>query len=108
MAAPAPVLEPPTAPAPAQPEPPTAEPATAEQQHVAVEAVAQQGDEDPADKLAMQIRDVEQATSCPAMRRAFRPLRTSTDPRVQAFKADLRAHGRRDKHFKCLKRMLGR
>jgi serine/threonine-protein kinase len=108
MAAPAPVLEPPAAPAPATPEPPIAEPATAEPQHVAVEAVAQQGDESPADKLAMQIRDVEQATSCPAMRRAFRPLRTSTDPRVQAFKADLRARGRRDKHLKCLKRMLGR
>jgi serine/threonine-protein kinase len=107
MAAPVPVLEPTPVAAPVAPEPATTDGTAAEQQQAVPEGQGQLEDS-RADKLAMQIRDVEQATSCPAMRRAFKPLRTSVDPRVQAFKADLRGRGRRDKHVKCLKRMLGR
>jgi serine/threonine-protein kinase len=86
----------------------TADGATAEQRHAAYEGLRKLGEQSKADTVAMQIRDVEQAAACPAVRNAFKPLRASADPRAQTFKADLRARGRRDKHFKCLKRMLGR
>jgi eukaryotic-like serine/threonine-protein kinase len=124
MAAAAPAPEPTAAPVPTaaplpeappvQPDPAAAlaravaEGATAAERHAAFDRLRKLGEASRADLVAMRILDVEQATSCPAMRNAFKPLRASTDLRVQAFKADLRSRGRRDKHLKCLKRVLGR
>lgn len=82
--------------------------ATSEQRHAAYDGLRRRGEQARADSIAMQILDVEQAASCPAMKTAFKPLRASSDPRVQTFKSDVRGRGRRDKHLKCLKRLLGR
>jgi hypothetical protein len=76
--------------------------------HAARDALRALGQEARADLVAMRILDVEQADSCSQMRDAFRELRAAKDPRVNAFKSDLRARGRRDRHVKCLKRLLKR
>jgi serine/threonine protein kinase len=86
----------------------TSEAMTAEQRHAAHEGLRMLGEESRADLVAMQILDVEQATTCPSMRDAFKQLRASTDPRIQKLRVDLRSRGRRDQHTRCLKRMLRR
>lgn len=86
----------------------TAGAATSEQRHASLDALRMLGSEASADLLAMQILDVQQAPTCPAMREAFKQLRAPADPRIQKFKADVRARGRRDPQVRCLKRMLRR
>ena len=86
----------------------TAELATSEQRHAALAGLRALGQEAKADLIGMRILDVQQAPACPAMREAFKPLRGSTDPRVQALKAEIRGHGRRDPQMRCLKRLLRR
>lgn len=81
---------------------------TLEQRHAAYEGLRRRGEESRADLVAMQILDVQQAASCASMRTAWKPLRASSDPRVQAYRSELRGRGRRDKHLKCLKRVLSR
>jgi hypothetical protein len=86
----------------------TAEATTSEQRHAAHESLRMLGEEARADLVAMRILDVEQASTCPVMRDAFKQLRGSNDPRIQTLRTDLRSRGRRDRHTKCLKRMLRR
>jgi hypothetical protein len=86
----------------------TAEATTSEQRHAAHEGLRLLGEEARADLVAMQILDFAQAATCPAMRNAFKQLRASTDPRIQKLRADLRSRGRKDRHTRCLKRMLRR
>jgi serine/threonine-protein kinase len=84
----------------------TAKGATSDQRHAAREGLRRLGQEARADLVAMQILDIEQAPTCGAMRDAFKQLRASGDPRIQSVKADLRGRGRRDRHVRCLKRVL--
>jgi serine/threonine-protein kinase len=86
----------------------TAELTTSEQRHAALAGLRALGQERQADLIGMRILDVQQAPACPAMREAFKPLRGSTDPRVQKLKAEIRGHGRRDPQVRCLKRLLRR
>jgi serine/threonine protein kinase len=86
----------------------TSERTTPERRHAALEGLRALGQEAQADLIAMRILDVQQAPSCPAMRDAWKPLRGSTDPRVQKLKAEVRSRGRRDPQLKCLKRLLRR
>jgi len=79
---------------------------TAELRHAAYAALGGLGEQDRADTVAMSILDVEQATSCSPMRAAFKPLRTSKDPRVLELTAELRGRSRREHHVRCLRRLL--
>jgi serine/threonine-protein kinase len=80
----------------------------AEQRHAAHEGLRMLGQESRADLIAMAMLDVEQASECSEMRAAFKHLGTKRDPRVVAFKADLRKRGRSDAHVRCLRRALRR
>jgi serine/threonine-protein kinase len=79
-----------------------------ELRHAAYESLRTLGQESSADLVAMQILDVEQATKCSPMRAAWKELRGSKDPRVKELTDDLRARGRKDLHFRCLRRLLRR
>jgi hypothetical protein len=80
----------------------------AELRHAAHETLRMLGQESRADLIAMAMLDVEQASECSEMRAAFKGLGTKRDPRVTAFKADLRKRGRSDPHVRCLRRALRR
>ena len=106
---------PPTLPPPPAPDPQqriaalveaTAHGTTPELRHAALDELHALGEEARADLVAMRMLDVEQAETCSAMRDAFKELRASDDPRVWKLKSDLRARGRRDRHVRCLKRLL--
>ena len=84
----------------------TAHGTTPELRHAALDELHALGEEARADLVAMRMLDVEQAETCSAMRDAFKELRASDDPRVWKLKSDLRARGRRDRHVRCLKRLL--
>jgi len=79
-----------------------------EQRHAAYDGLRSLGEQSRADAVAMQILDVEQASSCPAMRGAWKKLHGSKDPRVRTLKRDLLARGRGDRHVHCLGRALRR
>jgi len=79
---------------------------TTASRHTAFDGLKKLGEAARADQVAMLILDVEQAPACGRMRAAFKQLRASKDPRVKAFKADLQARGRKDRHVRCLKRLL--
>jgi hypothetical protein len=74
--------------------------------HAALDGLHALGSDARADLVAMRILDIEQADSCGAMREAYNELRSVKDPRVPAFKSDLRSRGKRDRHVRCLKRQL--
>jgi hypothetical protein len=84
----------------------TADGATAALRATAYEGLRTLGQQARADLVAKHILDVAQAESCSAMKRSFKQLRTTKDPRVATFKAELRARGRKDRHVRCLKRLL--
>jgi hypothetical protein len=81
---------------------------TAELRHAAYDALRALGQESSADLVAMRMLDFEQASACPPMRVAFKKLRASKDPRFKKFMDDLRARGRKDRHVRCLGRLLAR
>jgi serine/threonine-protein kinase len=86
----------------------TAKGASSELRHAAHEGLRLLDQETRADLVAMGILDVEQAAKCGTMRAAYSRLRAQDDPRVRAFKADLRKRGRSEPHVRCLKRALRR
>ena len=86
----------------------TAQGATFDARHLALDGLRQLGQESRADLVAMRMLDVEQATSCNAMKDTYKRLRASGDPRVAPFRTELRARGRKDPHVRCLKRLLAR
>jgi eukaryotic-like serine/threonine-protein kinase len=87
----------------------TAEGEAAEQRHAALDALKVLGQESSADLTAMRILDVKQSTTCVAMRDAMKQLQAQgKDARIAAFKAEVRAHGKRDPQVRCLKKMLRR
>ena len=85
----------------------TAEAPTAEQRHAALDALKLLGQDSHADLTAMRILDVKQSTTCTAMRDAMKQL-SGKDPRIAAFKAEVRARGKRDPQVRCLKKMIRR
>ena len=79
---------------------------TAEQRHLALDALRELGEDSRADLVGMWILDVGQATKCAAIKSTWKKLRAAPDPRVKAFRSELKARGRKDRHVRCLKRML--
>jgi serine/threonine protein kinase len=84
----------------------TARGATTELRHAAYDGLDALGQRSRADVIAMRILDVEQATSCPPMRTAWKALQGAKDPRVRQLLRDLLARGRKDRHVRCLGRAL--
>lgn len=80
--------------------------ATPIERRTAFEVLRSLGQESRADVIGMWMLDVQQASTCSAIRTPYRKLRKSSDPRVKEFRAELRARGRRDVHVRCLKRIL--
>ena len=69
------------------------------------------GATDKVDVVAMKMLDVEQSTSCTAIKAAFKDLVKEAgpkDPRLKEFTSKLRAKGRKDPRVKCLRRYLRR
>jgi serine/threonine-protein kinase len=86
----------------------TASGKTSALRHAALDVLHALNADSRADLVAMRILDIEQADSCGEMRAAYNELRSVKDPRVPAFKSDLRSRGKRDRHVRCLKRQLKR
>jgi hypothetical protein len=84
----------------------TAQGETADKRHTALEGLRRLGQDSRADLVAMWMLDTTQATKCSAIRSTYKKLRSSADPRVKEFRSELRARGRRDRHVRCLKRIL--
>jgi hypothetical protein len=82
--------------------------ATEAQRHAAFDALRKLGHEARADRFAMFKADLEQATTCSAMKASFRKLRALKEPRFIALKTEIRMRGKKDPHVKCLKGLLRR
>jgi hypothetical protein len=85
----------------------TAQGETAEQRHAALDGLKLLGQDAQADLIAMRILDVKQSTTCSTMREAMKQL-SGKDPRITAFKAEVRARGKHDPQVRCLKKMVRR